>query len=34
MGRLNDESKCSNFKDALTECGRPAFRKANSEIGY
>lgn len=34
MKRLNDETKCGNFKDTLTECGSIAFKKANSELGY
>lgn len=34
MKRLNDETKCGNFKDTLTECGVVAFQKANSEKGY
>ncbi|EAR89604.2 hypothetical protein TTHERM_00161200 (macronuclear) [Tetrahymena thermophila SB210] len=34
MKRLNDETKCGNFKDALMECGVGAFKKANSEPGY
>jgi len=34
MHKLNDESKCGNFKDTLMECGVAAFKKANSFAGY
>ncbi|CAD8100964.1 unnamed protein product [Paramecium primaurelia] len=32
--RTKDESKCMSFKDALLECGKPAFRKANTTPDY
>ena len=30
----NDESKCSDFRTSLNECGETAFRKANSAENY
>ncbi|KAM3128374.1 hypothetical protein pb186bvf_019502 [Paramecium bursaria] len=29
-----DESKCATQKEGLLECGKPAFRKANTTPGY
>lgn len=34
MKDLKDETKCGSFKENLTTCASPAFKKANTTIGY
>ncbi|CAD8111800.1 unnamed protein product [Paramecium sonneborni] len=31
---LSDQSKCTQFKDTLFKCDKPAFRKANNASDY